>query len=219
MTRELRAAIAAASSRIPSAVADSQVTFLTSKYHLAYDRTRCPEPDEPDEVIKAVRIVVKEWARRRGLAEEPTAKFLKELFSEWSLHEKIADMAQKVWTSVRKLDDREFCSIFNELIRNDELLDDKVADQVATLAHAINSNLVTRGMVGDVPWPNGGNSTVANACFRGGGFCDTDLTRAFFVVGKRFRTGGFVATSLSKYVAELEFIPRVRWIQNARSIA
>jgi hypothetical protein len=158
--------------------------------------------------LAAVRDIVVEWARRHNLAGGEVEAFLKKLFSEWTMSEPIADMAQKVWTSEQTLADREFCSIFNELIRNDRLLDDKAADQVTTLAHAINRNLVTRG-VGGASWPDGSNSFVANACFRGGGFCDTALTRAFFVEGKRFRTGGFVATSYMKYIAET-FIARVR---------
>jgi hypothetical protein len=120
-----------------------------------------------------------------------------------------------VWTSQRQLNGREFCSVFNELIRDDALLDDDVADQVTTLSRAINSNVVTRGVGGDVPWPEGPKgrpehlSTVADVCFRGGGFCDTPATRAFFAVGRKYRVAGFLATSFNKYVAE-GFIARVR---------
>jgi len=181
---------------------------------MAYARTRCPEADAPDEVLGAVRIVVKEWARRHGLAEGATTDFLKDLRSEWALNEKIADMAQKVWTSVKELDGREFCFILNELVRNDLLLTDDIADRVAKLARAINSNVVTRG-VGGSPWPDGPkggpghNSTLKDVCFRGGGFCDTAATREFFGAGRKYRVAGFLATSYNKYVAE-NFIQRVR---------
>jgi hypothetical protein len=123
-----------------------------------------------------------------------------------------------VWTSERTLDGREFCSIFNELIRNDPLLDDRVggvADQVTTLSHAINKNVVTRGVGGDIPWPEGPEgrpghvSTQPNMCFRGGGFCDTPATRDFFAVGRKYRVAGFLATSFNRDVAE-DFIARVR---------
>jgi hypothetical protein len=197
------------------ALAPLQLTFLASRYRIAYGRTRCPEAYEADKVLAAVRVVVMEWARRHGLAEGATTVFLQQLYAEWALNEKIADMAQKVWTSVKVLDGREFCFMLNELVRNDALLDDDVADQVATLAHGINSNVVTRGVGGDVPWPHGPkggpghNSTLPNACFRGGGFSDTTVTRDFFVVGQKFRTAGFLATSYNKYVAE-NFIARVR---------
>ena len=44
----------------------------------------------------------------------------------------------------------------------------------------------------------------------GGGFSDTAATRQFFRVGKKFRTGGFLATSFSQRVAQNIFIQRVR---------
>ena len=191
------------------------MTFRTSKYRMAYGRTRCPDADAPDKVVKAVRVIVKEFARRHGLAEGATTAFLKELFSEWALHELIADMGQKVWTSQKQLQGREFCSILNELIRTDALLTDKVADRLAEFAHAINSNVVTRGVECDVPWPDGPKgsanhvSTMKDVCLRGGGFCDTAETRAFFCVGRKYRVPGFLATSYNKYIAE-HFIQRVR---------
>ena len=193
----------------------AQVTFLTSKYRMAYGRTRCPDADAPDEVVKAVRVTVKEFARRHGLAEGATTAFLKELFSEWALHDQIADMGQKVWTSQKKLAGREFCSIVNELLRTDALLTDEVADQLAILAHAINRNVVTRSVEYDVPWPSGPKggagqiSTMKDVCFRGGGFCDTAAIRDFFCAGRKYRVPGFLATSYNKYIAE-HFIQRVR---------
>jgi hypothetical protein len=141
------------------------------------------------------------------------SEFLKELKKEWQLNERISDMAQKVWTSAKNLRGREFCSIFNELIRKDSELTDELAHQVATLAHAINSNVVTRGLGGDKPWPDGPaagayhNSTEPNTTWRGGGFSDRE--RAFFVVGKVYRAGGFLATSYNKQKAQ-DFIDRVR---------
>jgi hypothetical protein len=191
------------------------VTFLTSKYRMAYGRTRCPDADAPDEVVKAVRVIVKEFARRHGFAEGATTAFLKELFSEWALHDQVADMGQKVWTSQKKLEGREFCSIVNELIRTDALFTDEVADQAAILAHAINRNVVTRSVEYDVPWPSGPKggagpiSTMKDVCFRGGGFCDTAATRDFFGAGRKYRVPGFLATSYNKYIAE-HFIQRVR---------
>ncbi len=189
------------------------MTFRTSKYRMAYGRTRCPDADAPDEVVKAVRVTVKEFARRHGLAEGATTAFLKELFSEWALHDQIADMGQKVWTSQKQLAGREFCSIVNELIRTDALLTDEVADQLAILAHAINRNVVTRSVDYGLPWPSGPkdgagqNSTMKDVCFRGGGFMAA--AQDFFRIGTKFRVPGFLATSYNKYIAE-HFIHRVR---------
>jgi hypothetical protein len=191
-----------------------QLTFGSSKYKRAYDCTSCPQPHEDDKVLAAVRTVVMEWASWHSVADGAAAAFLTALKAEWTLNEPIADMAQKVWTSGNDLGGREFCSILNELIREDAKLGDELAKQVATLAHAINSNVVTRGLGGDRPWPGGPaagsnhNSTEPNTSWRGGGFSDTAATRAFFVTGKVYRTGGFLATSYQKGTAK-QFIDRV----------
>ena len=43
-----------------------------------------------------------------------------------------AHATTQVWTSLRDLDGREFCSMLNALIRDDAQLTDEVADQVPT---------------------------------------------------------------------------------------
>ncbi len=192
-----------------------QLTFGSSKYKRAYDRASCPQPHEDDKVLAAVRTVVMSWARLHNVADGAATAFLTALKAEWRLNEPIGNMAQKVWTSDYELKGCEFCSIFNALIRDDKMLDDEIAAQVATLAHAVNSNVVTRGLGGQRPWPGGPaagpdhNSTVADTCWRGGGFSDTPETRAFFVGGMVYRTGGFLATSYKKEKAR-HFIDRVR---------
>jgi hypothetical protein len=180
---------------------------------MAYSRRHCPDADAPDEVVKAVRIIVKEWARRHDLADDAAKAFLEQLFSEWALQEKIADMAQKVLTSAKMLDGREFCSIFNSVVRGDFKHGDPLADPVARFAHAINSNVVTRGVGGVLPWPDGPtaganhNSTEKDTTWRGGGFHGG--FRAFFVPKKVYRVGGFLATSYKRDKAQ-DFIRRVR---------
>jgi hypothetical protein len=201
------------------------LTFGASKYKRAYNLTSCPQPHEVYKVLEAVTKLVMAWAGRHKVADGVATAFLTALKAEWRLNEPIADMAQKVWTSEqtilssdKDMVGREFCTIFNELIREDARLDPELACQVATLAHAINSNVVTRGLGGDKPWPDGPaaaggkhNSTERNTCWRGGGFSDTATTRAFFVPGTVYRTGGFIATSYKKDKAK-GFIDRVRRI-------
>ena len=192
-----------------------QLTFGTSKYKRAYDRTTCPQPHEDYQVLEAVTKLVMAWARRHGVADGAATAFLVALKAEWKLNEPIGETAQKVWTSANALNGREFCSIFNALIRDDERLDDELAAQAATLAHAINSNVVTRGLGGAKPWPGGPaaepdhNSTEKDTCWRGGGFSDTPETRAFFVGGMVYRTVGFLATSYKREKAR-QFVDRVR---------
>jgi hypothetical protein len=191
------------------------LTFGTSKYKRAYVRTSCPQPHEDDKVLAAVRTIVMAWARRHGVADGAATAFLVALKAEWKLNEPIGNMAQKVWTSANALNGCEFCSIFNALLRDDERLDDELAAHAATLAQALNSNVVTRGLGGTKPWPGGPaagpdhNSTEKDACWRGGGFSDTPETRAFFVGGMVYRTGGFLATSYKKEKA-MQFVNRVR---------
>ena len=83
----------------------------------------------------------------------------------------------------------------------------------ATLAHAMNSNVVTRGVGGVLPWPDGPkaganhNSTEKDTTWRGGGFHGG--FRAFFEPKKVYRVGGFLATSYKREKAQ-HFIGRVR---------
>jgi hypothetical protein len=157
-----------------------------------------------------VHEIVVAYSKRHSVPQHQQKSFMEQLQSEWpKLSEPIGSTAQKVWTSQKTLQGREFCSILNEIIRDDEMMDKKLADQVALLARAINSG------VGDVrDWPKGPKgkssckSTEANVCFRGGGFKDTKETRAFFVQSKMYRVAGFLASSFLREKAQL-FINRV----------
>ena len=83
-----------------------------------------------------------------------------------------------------------------------------VSASVAVIARAINSGIVLRGATfADRPFPRGpaggarDKSTTDAATWRGGGFSDTAVTRAFFVPGKKFRAPQFLATSFNRRVA------------------
>ncbi len=191
-----------------------QLTFGSSKYKRAYNRTFCPAAHEAYQVLAAVTKIVAAWARQKNVSDGARDKFLQLLRAEWILNEPIGKMAQKVWTSIHILDGLEFCSMFNSLVRGDFEYDDELANEVARLAHAINSNVVTRGVVGVLPWPDGPTaldekhkSTEENTTWRGGGFHGG--FRAFFVPKMVYRVGGFLATSYKRETAEA-FIGRVR---------
>jgi hypothetical protein len=190
-----------------------QLTFGSSQYKRAYDRTSCPGAHQAYLVIGAVTKIVEAWARRNNLSDGARDKFLQLLRAEWTLNEPIGEMAQKVWTSQYVLDGLEFCSMFNSLVRGDCQHDDELAEEVARLAHAMNSNVVTRGLGGVLPWPDGPkaganhNSTEKDTTWRGGGFHGG--FRAFFVPKKVYRVGGFLATSYKRDKAQ-DFIRRVR---------
>ena len=190
-----------------------QLTFGSSKYKRSYGRTSCPAAHEAYLVLAAVTKIVEAWARENNVSDGARDKFLELLKAEWILNEPIGEMGQKVWTSQHVLDGREFCSMFNSLVRCDCKHDDELADQVARLAHAINSNVVTRGVGGVLPWPDGPkaganhNSTEKDTTWRGGGFHGG--FRAFFEPKKVYRVGGFLATSYKRETAKA-FIGRVR---------
>jgi hypothetical protein len=153
-------------------------------------------------VLAAVTEIVAAWARQNNVSDSARDKFLQLLQAEWALNETIGEMGQKVWTSQHVLDGLEFCSMFNSLVRGDCKHDDDLADDVARFAHAINSNVVTRGVGGVLPWPDGPkggpghNSTEKDTTWRGGGFHGG--FRAFFVPKKVYRVGGFLATSYKR---------------------
>ena len=190
-----------------------QLTFSSSKYRRSYGRTSCPAANEAYLVLAAVTKIVAAWARQNNVSDGARDKSLKLLKAEWTLNEPIGEMAQKVWTSQHVLDGREFCSIFNSMVRGDFKHDDPLADPVARFAHAINSNVVTRGVGGVLPWPDGPtaganhNSTEPHTTWRGGGFHGG--FRAFFEPQKVYRVGGFLATSYKREKAQA-FIGRVR---------
>jgi hypothetical protein len=101
-----------------------------------------------------------------------------ELQSEWELAtDTVAVAAERVWTSTKPFSDgREFCSIFNQAIREDRA---DVAPYTAIIARATNLNLtVARGATAVLSFPPMGIT------WRGDGFMDSADTRAFFTPDK-----------------------------------
>ena len=109
--------------------------------------------------------------------------------------------AELLWTSQSTfrgmgVHDKEFCSLLNAAIRDDQ---DALAAPAAMLSRGINA-LCAEGRSGAVlPFPPGGDT------YRGGGF--DDAHRDFFTVGKQYRVPGFLATSFSRPKA-MEFVRR-----------
>lgn len=101
-------------------------------------------------------------------------------------------MCIRLWTSGEKLNGREFCSILNEAIR----LDDKmVIRHVLTISRGIACLcVVDRTVRSHVKWPKD------NKCYRGSGLPDSK--RAFYQVGTHYRAPMYLATSLTRGVAQ-----------------
>jgi serine/threonine protein kinase len=182
--------------------------FANSNYKAEYETAQeCFQFQ--DELLGAVRKLLMGFALRHNIDAEDAKCFLGALQTEWDMSDSVAIAAQKVWTSTRILSqvDTEFCSIYNETIR-DDIVD--LAEPAAALGRAINANLVQRGLPEvDRPFPRGpdapverNRSTKAATAWRGGGFCDTVQVRQFFRDGQRYRVPQFLATSFSDRVAQ-----------------
>ncbi len=120
------------------------------------------------------------------------------------LSKDIPQAAQRMWTSAKQLDGKEFCFLLNFALREDE---HDLIEFAAVLVRAINQLCVTAGNVTVVHPP-------ANVCYRGGGF--DDHHREFFTVGLQFRQPAYVAASFSEPVARRFMArangPRVLWL-------
>ena len=119
----------------------------------------------------------------------------------------LTDAVQRMWTSLHQLRGREFCSVLNEAVRDDDPETIKLA---ATLTRAITQLCVTPdGREPQPPFPPG------FVCHRGGGF--DDRYRDFFVAGREFRQPAFLATSFRESTADF-FMSRstmpskVKWL-------
>merc|ERR1712000_665356 len=111
--------------------------------------------------------------------------------------------AQRLWTSAIKLDGvpvkfkKEFCSILNEILRND--CDGKIMKYACRLTRAINGLLLMRRSGESVHFPEDGYT------FRGGALPMEHFP--FYSVGKKYRVPMFLATPFNRDKA-LEFMLR-----------
>eukprot|EP00931_Biecheleriopsis_adriatica_P021005 TRINITY_DN13874_c0_g1_i1.p1 TRINITY_DN13874_c0_g1~~TRINITY_DN13874_c0_g1_i1.p1 ORF type:complete len:483 (-),score=66.52 TRINITY_DN13874_c0_g1_i1:49-1497(-) len=182
--------------------------FETSPFKAAYDT--CAPLQHQDQLLAAVRHAVEAYAKRHNIADSLRDFFWQQLRSEWSLIDSVALATQKVWTSAKNLQDKEFCSIFGEMLR-----EGYAVQTTALLSRSLNLNLVTRGQPHAIRgWPKGpgapapDTSTQANVCWRGGGFRDNPATREFFTRFKQYRVAQPLATSFNEQVSR-RFINRV----------
>ncbi len=103
-------------------------------------------------------------------------------------------VVQWLWTSdqqycgegVPPAHHREFCSLLNAALRDD---DPELLAAAMPLIRAINSLCVVRGARPEAQL----HFPPADCCFRGGGLPDTHL--GFFAPGRKYRVQGFLATS------------------------
>jgi hypothetical protein len=108
----------------------------------------------------------------------------------------------RVWTSAHTIRDTkiEFCSIINEIIRDD---DKEKMKQTVKFCRVVNTLLVNRQK--DKVWSNA-KWPKDNVLYRGGGLPDDK--RGFFSAGKIYRVPMFLATSKNKVVSKNTFCKR-----------
>ena len=140
-----------------------------SNFEREYSDLRGP-PELRDELLWALRRVVKGYCAWHGKSDDECAGHLKLLHGEWKLADSVALAAQRLWTSLQKVDEHgvkpktkgiEFCSLWSEVIRRDQA---SLARPSAMIARALNRQLVgapsiDRGVVeGAADFPPGMDS-------------------------------------------------------------
>lgn len=109
--------------------------------------------------------------------------------------------AEFLWTSTNSLEDgREFCSILNLAIRQDNPKYLVHAAVVVAGINIIRQNLSGRqAMAAVTPTSKSSKFPPGGRSFRGTGF--RDRFKSFFVVDKKYRVPGFLATSFNERIA------------------
>ena len=112
---------------------------------------------------------------------------------------KLMYIAVRLWTSALQFRGREFCSILNKALRDDNSL---CVEPAATIVHALNTFCVLRRASGPpVRWP------PSHVTYRGTAM--PQCHRDFFTVGKKYRAPMFVATSFSDQLPVNVFLSRL----------
>jgi len=134
-----------------------------------------------DEFITRMQHHIAEFVRTEGL-EPPD-------IAQWAIY---------AWTSAEPLlDNREFCSHFNEIIRTD---DPDALKHLMPYVFSINRHLVTRHDVNrNAKWPRDEAGKPVRQSFRGCGI--PRIRWKFFRVGRKLRVPGGFATSLKQRTA------------------
>eukprot|EP00966_Prymnesium_polylepis_P304676 7039264-Prymnesium_polylepis.1 len=181
-----------------TAAMHSPTTLRTSQFKQLYKG--CAEPNAHAILMAAEALVRQFTARSATVAEAETAALCAQIrdhltVGAMSSHLAMAAMALRLWTCPMTVQGFELCSMLNDSLRRDV---QPSIEHAVTLTVAINLYLKANTRQ---QWPRDG------FCFRGGGL--PAQYRGFFVVGKRYRTPAFVASSFKREVA-MGFIQRIR---------
>ncbi len=175
------------------------------EYELIGNSDRRLESHHRGRLYEAVRRLIEKFCEAQQIAKASGIAFINELCKEWEMEDTVAVAAERLWTSAKPFasaGNREFCSIYNQVLREDRA---SCARDSAIIAWALNANLTrARADCNNVEFPPRG------VCWRGGGFYDTPNTRRFFEdkanaanpAEKKYRANMFLPTSFKKVNAE-----------------
>jgi hypothetical protein len=127
----------------------SERTFASSAFKAKYEAAEVPT--NPLQMGALLQDLVKGYCRRNGIdwkrQGEPFLKALQDeaMANPQELLNQIPDAAQRMWTSTAQLQGREFCSMLNATVRDD---DEEMIEVAAGLTKAMNELCVTA--TGDV---------------------------------------------------------------------
>jgi len=162
--------------------------FFLSNYKKIYDLSKVPS--KSFEILSAVFKIIEYYCIKTGIQSSLGEVFYRDLEKEAfnQKHELLGEIpyaCQRLWTSALCTIGKEFCSILNYLIRED---DKEIMSEVCLLCKGINK-LCTEGRVSKtlIAWPKN------YILYRGAGL--PDKYRPFFIKGKKYRVPHFLATS------------------------
>jgi hypothetical protein len=184
--------------------------FNESTFKRVYDATQAPE--YPHQLLEALHTLIFHYASLRGIDRAKADAFFRELQETAFVHveELLSDIqsaAGRIWTSPKRMEEREFCFILNEVIRED--IEEPMRHAVC-ITRAINLLLVCDAAK---------KPRAVSMVYRGGGLPDEH--RAFFTLKKTYRVPMFLATSVCRETSQDRFcrraevknqLPPVLWI-------
>lgn len=178
-------------------------SFRASVYRQLYNDPTLGASKNLFDLFATAKDFVKAYCIDIGVDTVRIATYFEELqthFTKLPLEDEHVDAVTVaimcLWTSSSLLENREFCSILNTVIRGD---DRKLLSLAMPLIRALNQlcNSMRHNAAPPVLWPTN------NVLYRGGGLPDEH--KKFFTVGKMYRCAAFTATS-STQAGMLEFL-------------
>jgi len=175
-------------------------SLASSRFKAIYEGTECPK--RQPKLLGPVLDLILCYCQQRSIPEAEGDRFYTELEKEAFERKdevlgEVPAAAQRLWTSGKKLEGVEFCSMLNFAIRSD---DGELMKHACPILRAINTLLVTRGVrdAKTVPFPPSGMT------FRGGALPPEHMPFFERMRHERtmYRVPGLLATSFVRVKAK-----------------